>query len=254
MILHYKDRSSGPAIVFLHGLLGSGDNWNTIAGSFLDRHRVIQLDLRNHGRSFHKAEMNYELMADDVIAVLDDCGIDKAIVLGHSMGGKVAMQLALAHPHRVDKLIIVDSTPLEFDGGHEWIMHAIQSTDLSFFASRKEIEEAMSKKLVNDGLRYFIMKNIARSEDSYHWKLNIDAIIANYDMIKAPIHLAERPYTSPVLVIRGENSDYIEAHDLEAIRDRFPNSEVVTIENAGHWVHAEQPDELKRHLMTFIPS
>ncbi len=251
-ILHYKTSGTGPAMVILHGLLGSGDNWNSIAKSYTDQYQVILPDLRNHGRSFHTDEMSYQLMAGDVVALLDHLDLDDCVLIGHSMGAKVAMQLASDHPERVSRLVVVDSVPWAFKKSHDTILRALADSDISAYRSRSEIDKALSHHFAEPGLRYFLMKNIGRDGDTYKWKMNITSLLHHYGDIVASLNLPERAYPYPTLFLAGAESDYVPMDSLERLLPIFPKAELTHIPSAGHWVHADAPDELKRHLSTFL--
>jgi len=251
-ILHYKSSGTGPALVILHGLLGSGDNWNSIAKNYMDQYQVLLPDLRNHGRSFHREDMSYSQMAGDVVALLDHLAIEDCVLVGHSMGAKVAMQLASDHPERVSRLVVVDSVPWSFKKSHDTILRILAESDISGYKSRSEIDEALSHHFTEPGLRYFLMKNIGREGDSYKWKMNIDSLLANYGEIVASLDLPERAYTYSTLFLAGADSDYVPTDSLEKLQVHFPQAELIHIANAGHWVHADQPDELKRHISAFL--
>lgn len=251
-LLHHKIKGSGQPFVFLHGLLGSGDNWKSIARAYEDRFATILVDQRNHGRSFHADHMSYGEMAKDVAELISQLGVGPAVVLGHSMGGKVAMALARMYPEHCDRLIIVDSSPLEFHSGHKDIVDLIANTDLSEYEDRKSIEAHLTQGLQSQGLAYFIMKNITRKGKAYRWKLNIDVIQSDYPLIMSGILDLGQDYAGTSLFIKGEDSDYIGYDEERAIYSHFDDVDVISVKNAGHWVHSDQPDELKSIISTFL--
>ncbi len=251
-LLHHKIKGSGKPFVFLHGLLGSGDNWKSIAREYEPDFAAILVDQRNHGRSFHADHMSYREMAKDIADLIAALDLGPAIVLGHSMGGKVAMSLARLYPEHCDRLIIVDSSPLEFQSGHKDIIDLIADTDLSEYEDRKAIEAHLTQGLQSQGLAYFIMKNITREGKSYRWKLNIDVIQSHYPEIMAGILDLGEDFSRPSLFIKGEESDYIGYDEERAIYSHFDDVDVISVKNAGHWVHSDQPDELKSIISTFL--
>ena len=252
MTLNYKLQGQGEPLIILHGLLGMLDNWQTLARRFADHYAVYTLDLRNHGRSPHSADMDYHLMAQDVVDFMDEHNIQAANILGHSMGGKVAMQLAVSFPARVTSLIPVDIAPKRYLPGHEHILEALSSVEPEEAETRTEIEEELVAQLHSLPIARFLMKNLARkSEGGFEWKMNLNAIRINYDKIIGEIE-EEHIYDGPALFIRGGKSGYVEDGDLDGIRSHFPNAKLITIENAGHWVHADQPDELFDAVIAFL--
>ena len=259
-MLHYLDQGdpAAPALVILHGLFGTLDNWQTLARRWADEAglRVISADLRNHGRSFHAPEHSYALMADDVLALLDHLALPPArlTVLGHSMGGKVAMQLALAHPQRLAQLIVVDIAPRFSNMAHQdEIVAGLQAVDLATIQNRQQAEAALARHISQPGVRQFLLKNLYRREDnSFAWRINLPVLAAGLAEIGAEISAAQ-PFLQPTLFIRGGLSDYITPEDkLHGIPALFPNSQVATVPNAGHWVHAEQPEEVFGLVKNFV--
>ncbi len=252
MELHSKILGQGPPIIILHGLLGTLDNWQTIANYLSNQFTVCLLDLRNHGRSAHTPDMDIHLMAADVLEFMEANWINTAIVMGHSMGGKVAMQLALEHPDNVDKLIVVDIAPKRYNPGHYEIFKALDSIDLSTLKERKDAELQLNALLQNPSVVQFLLKNLTREKDgSYSWKMDFESIKKNYLNLIDAIDSKE-VFDKPALFIRGSTSNYILDEDLEAIKINFPQAQLVTIEGAGHWVHSEKPRELMEELLRFL--
>jgi len=251
-LLHFLEQGypAAPTLVILHGLFGTLDNWQTLARRWADEAglRVISVDLRNHGRSFHAPEHSYALMAQDVLALFDHLGLDatRLTLLGHSMGGKVAMTLALGYPERLAQLIVLDIAPRFSDMEHQDdIIAGLQAVDLSAIQNRQQAEAALLPRIPQLGVRQFLLKNLYRREDnSFAWRINLPALVENLAAVGQEISSAE-PFLKPTLFIRGGKSDYITADDkLHSIPALFPNSQVATVPNAGHWVHAEKPDEI----------
>lgn len=242
MKLVYKTYGHGPPLVILHGLFGMGDNWRTFARMAEEKVTTIAVDLRNHGRSPHSAEMNFSAMASDVLALLEDLGLPKANIMGHSMGGKVAMTLALEEPGVVDRLIVVDIAPRAYPPHHADIIQAIAAVTDADMTSRDAVEEKLLATLDRDlGVVQFLMKNLGRDDaGQLAWKANMPVILAAYPRIMEEI-TSPWPFEGPTTFIRGERSRYIRDDDMPGIHHLFPHAELITIPGAGHWVHADQP-------------
>jgi esterase len=250
--LNYKSFGQGDPIIILHGLFGTADNWQTVGKKLAEHYTVYLVDQRNHGRSPHHPQMTYVDMAEDLHHFMEAHWIFKAHIIGHSMGGKTAMQFAWMYPDMVEKLIVVDIAPKAYPGGHEEIFRALQKLDLSQAESRSDAEEALKADISSLGIRQFLLKNLSRKkEGGYQWKMNLDALWGHYDDILAqPPHKGE--YTGPALFIRGGKSHYIQEADEALIQKEFPGAKVATVEEAGHWVHAEAPKALLQQVHTFL--
>lgn len=253
MNLNYIKSGSGPTLIILHGLFGMLDNWKTIAKSFELSFTVYLVDQRNHGKSPHTTQHSYQLMADDLKEFMQQQNISKTFLLGHSMGGKTAMQFSLNYPEMVEKLIVVDMGIKRYESGHDHVFEAIHAMDLNQVHSRNDAEKMLIEFIDAEGTRQFILKNLTRNADgTYHWKFNPEALTNNFETeILAPIKTG-RVFDKPTLFIRGERSPYILNEDWEAIQQLFPNSNLNTIENAGHWVHADQPEKLLAVVIDFL--
>lgn len=252
MKLHFRSIGSGKPLIILHGVFGSSDNWQTLGKVFAEDHQVFLVDLRNHGNSPHHDHFDYNVMRDDVIELMDDQSIQQAVVLGHSMGGKVAMNIASTYPDRVEKLIVVDIAPKVYPPHHQKIFEGFHSVDLKNLQSRSDADKQMSEVISNFGIRQFILKNLHRESDgTFSWKLNLNAIENAANNI-GDSSITESSYEGPTLFIAGGASDYILQEDYSQIQTLFINSSVHTIENAGHWVHAEKPQELASMVITFL--
>jgi hypothetical protein len=236
----------------LHGLFGSSDNWHTIAQRLAETFQVFALDQRNHGQSPHQAEMNYAVMATDVAEFMASQQIASAVVIGHSMGGKTAMQLALQLPERVEKLVVSDIAPRAYPPQHEKIFAALLALDLAQFQTRPQIEDALAADIPNLVLRRFLLKNLGRSATrEFFWKINLRGLAENYGEIRAPITL-NASFAKPTLFIRGGESKYVNHEDEAHIGELFPLAQIQTILGASHWVHADQPEEFLRRVLAFI--
>jgi pimeloyl-ACP methyl ester carboxylesterase len=252
MQLHFKESGQGRAVILLHGLFGSADNWHPFALRLADNFHVFALDQRNHGQSPHSDEMDYSLMADDVAGFMAARGLETAAVIGHSMGGKTAMQFALQFPQRVEKLVVADMAPREYLPAHEKIFDALLALDLKSFSSRKEVEDTLAPEILNLALRRFLLKNLGRNSTGwFYWKINLRGLKNNYLSLRQPVS-APSPFAGPTLFIRGGKSNYINPGDKPLIDELFPRSEIQTIAEAGHLVHAEQPEEFLRLVLNFL--
>ena len=256
-LLHYLDQGQGRPLVVLHGLFGTLDNWQTLARRWATEAglRVISLDLRNHGRSFHAPEISYELMAADVLALLDHLALGPDLtLLGHSMGGKVAMRLALDHPARLARLVVLDIAPRASDMHHQdAVVAGLLAVNLATLQTRAEADAALARHIPQAGVRQFLLKNLYRdAQNGFAWRINLPALAAALPAIGAGIDAAA-PFLKPALFIRGGTSDYVSPDDkLHGIPALFPNSQVATVLDAGHWVHAEKPDEVFGLVRDFI--
>jgi pimeloyl-ACP methyl ester carboxylesterase len=239
--LHFQSLGSGEPLIVLHGLFGSGDNWLTFARHFSSRFRVILPDARNHGLSPHAPEMSYEAMAADVSGLMAEQGIVSAHLLGHSMGGKTAMELALSNGERVQSLVVVDMAPRPYPPLHDQIIEALRGLDLGRYRDRRQIEEAMAEAIPDPIVRRFLLKSLGRDAlGVFRWILGLEEIRDNYHRLSEGLEVG-RSWTGPCLFVRGEKSDYIGDQDRTEILRLFPAAEIHTIPGAGHWVHADAP-------------
>lgn len=254
MQLFYKEYPGpGPVLVIMHGLFGMLDNWHNLAKTFSERYHVFLLDLRNHGQSPHADDINYSLMSEDLYEFLLDQHIPSAIIMGHSMGGKVAMEFALTYPELTQMLIVADIAPVKYKAGHDEIFKALFSLDIqNKDKSRNDLDQDMQVLIPEFGIRQFLLKSLIRkSEGGYEWKFNLQSLFDNYEKILAEPS-GSTPYDGPSLFIRGGNSPYVQDKYLDKIKSLFPQAQLVTLEGAGHWVHAEKPKELIEAVNSFI--
>lgn len=243
-VLHHQCIGEGEDLVVVHGLFGSGDNWRAIAKRWSQHYQVWSVDLRNHGRSFHASGMSYSELAEDLYQWMLDVGLEKAHWLGHSMGGKAVMELALTHPECVDHLFIADIAPTAYAHEHDAIIAGLQMLERQGpWPSRKEADQALSVDVKNTSIRQFLLTNLTRSNEGLVLRLGLQYIVDGYDdIIAAPPALQRHaPFEGPTLVIRGENSDYIQPQHYALFETYFPQCQWVVLK-AGHWLHAEQPD------------
>lgn len=251
--LYHKIFGSGQTILILHGLFGMGDNWRSIARRLESDFQCILVDLRNHGRSPHDPEMTFRVMMQDVYELIQDLELENVILLGHSMGGKIAMELALTYPETVDRLIIVDIAPKVYPPHHSQVIRAIRALDPAACSTREDAERVLREYLSGDeSTIQFLMKNLSRiPEGGFEWKANMDGIIIAYEHMMEDISFIH-PYLGPTLFVRGENSGYVLDSDLPFIHQLFPEAQFVTIPQAGHWVHADNPEGFVRAILPFL--
>jgi pimeloyl-ACP methyl ester carboxylesterase len=251
MQLHFRSYGSGEPLIILHGVFGSSDNWQTIGKEFSAGYKVYLVDQRNHGNSPHSNEFDYNVMADDILELMLSEGMDRAHLLGHSMGGKVAMTFATRYPERVNKLVVVDISPRYYEPHHARIFRAFRSLNLDTLKTRQEADDQMAYRIPEFGVRQFILKNLTREGERFVWKLNLDVIERNAEQIGAPL-ADDDWFNGHVLFIGGGESDYIQTSDHALIKQHFPNALIKMVPGAGHWVHAEQPKTLARLVNEFL--
>jgi len=253
MTLHSNIIGEGKPFIILHGFLGMGDNWKTLAKQFAaSNYQVHLVDQRNHGRSFHSNEFDYELMAEDLKAYCNLNNLKDIVLLGHSMGGKTAMLLATKYPELVYKLIIADISPRYYPIHHDAILDGLGRLDFSKLKSRGEADDVLSEYVQDVGTRMFLLKNLYWVEKGQlGLRLNLEVLKANVSEVgeALPMHST---FNKETLFLRGDKSEYIGETDEAIIRRHFLNSEIVTISNAGHWLHAENPKEFYDNVIKFI--
>lgn len=251
--LNYKTFGQGEPVIILHGLFGTLDNWQTIAKQLAENFSVFILDQRNHGRSPHADVHNYSALAEDLRHFMEAHWMyDGAHVIGHSMGGKTAMQIALTYPDLVKKLVVVDIAPKAYQGGHYEIFEALQAMDLDNIPDRKAAEAFLAERISEEDVRLFLMKNLTRKpEGGFEFKMNLPVLWEHYPDILAEIK--GEPFEGETLFIRGGKSKHVTLPEDEVlIKKLFPNSEIKTVEGAGHWVHAEKGEELLGMVRDFL--
>lgn len=244
--------SDATPLVVIHGLLGSADNWRSHLKVWQRTRRVIALDLRNHGRSPHAEGMSYATMVNDVLALLDKLSIERAHVLGHSMGGKVAISLACIAPERVASLIVADIAPVTYDHGHDDVFAALARVREGQPKNRREADDLLAEHVDSRPTRLFLATNLVRNDDNVMaLRVGLDYIKRGYsDIIGLPD--GDQPYAGPTLVLRGSDSHYVADNMLPALREVLPRARVVTLKNAGHWLHADQPEAFQQAVDVFI--
>lgn len=244
----------GSTVAFCHGLFGQGKNWTQVAKALSSEHRVLLLDMPNHGRSPWTETFDYVELADLVAAQLEPEG--PVALVGHSMGGKIAMCLALRHPEQVERLAVVDVAPVAYPSGREFVgyIETMRSMDLSAIERRDQAEEALREAVPNRVVRSFLLQNLRRTDDGWHWQLNLDLLGERMDGLTGwpGEALGDASYDGPVLWVGGARSDYIsDEHAVEMDR-RFPRNRRVLVKDAGHWVHSEQPEVFLEVMKRFL--
>ena len=252
MNLHFKTAGEGSPLIILHGLLGSADNWRSMSGRLAAHYKVVAVDLRNHGGSPHSDVFDYDVMAADLRQFVEQQALSSIMLLGHSMGGKVAMQFALDYAERVEKLVVVDIAPKPHELSQRHLLEALRSLDLRRHKSFADVDGALAEKISDQSLRQFLLKNLARDEHGrLRWKIHLAAIYRNYDKLARGL-APERTFGKPTLFVRGGRSNYIEDYDAPLIRQIFPQAEIMTLPEAGHWVHADAPNEFFQTVVNFL--
>lgn len=237
-ILHCKRYGVGESLLILHGLFGCWDNWHPVAKALSQRFRVYVPDLRNHGQSFHSPRFDYDVMADDVRRLMDALAIDRAALLGHSMGGKVALRFAASQPARVQRMIVVDITHKASRSTYGEAVEALAQLDLRSLGGLKEAGEKLRKAVPDPVVRLFLLKSLEHQPDgAFRWKVNLEAIRRNLPVIYGPVDIGVFP--QPSLFIRGAGSNYIKDSDWPEIKNYFPQARLVTIAGSGHWPHVD---------------
>ncbi len=247
--LVYDEFGEGPPLVILHGLFGSARNWHSDAKRLAANYRVIAVDQRNHGRSPHADRHDYATLAGDIATLLDELDLREVILLGHSMGGKAAMTLALNAPARLARLIVVDIAPVAYADQHTPLIEAMLAIPLAEFSRRQEAERALEPAVPDRALRMFLLQNLQFDADGAHWRLNLPVLrTAMPALVGALPVTSDAQFAGPVHFIRGSHSDRVRDLDLPRIAQSFPKLELHTVSNAGHWPHAEAPAEFKLSL------
>jgi len=254
MILNSIEAGTGQSFVLLHGLFGAGKNLGVISRALAGREkgRVISLDMRNHGESPHDPDMRYATMAADVVDTMAALGVREATVIGHSMGGKVAMFLALTRPELVTRLVVLDIAPVAYSHGHEAFVAGMKALPLEAGLTRARAEKFLAAYVPEAAYRAFLLNNLLLG-DAPRWRLGLDEILgAMADLTGWDVPAGVRPYEKRSIFIRGENSDYVRPSAAPAIAEFFPAAELFTIKGAGHWLHAEKPEEVVRAIRGFL--
>jgi len=253
MTLHSQIIGEGTPFVILHGFLGMSDNWRTLGNQFAENGFQVHLvDQRNHGRSFHSDEFSYEVMAADLKTYCDEKGLDQIVLLGHSMGGKTAMEYAVTYGNRISRLIIADIAPKYYPPHHQDILKALSALDFSEITSRGQAEEVLAQYIKESGVRLFIMKNLYRkNKNEFGLRINLPVLSDKVDNIGVGLD-DDAIFEGDTLFIAGGKSNYVDEMDKPLIEKHFPAARIETIEGAGHWLHAEKPEAFFTMCMTFL--
>ncbi len=239
--IHYSHWGSGPAIVVIHGLFGSLENLGIIARQLKDDYSVYAIDLPGHGRSSHLQEISLASMADTIVDWMDTIGLPQAHFLGHSLGGKVSMEIALRHPEKISKLIVADIAPVSYPRRHDDVFAAFRAVNLEAINSRSDADKVMKSFVSVDSIRSFLLKNLEKNDDHWQWKMDLDGLEQAYEnLIRANV-LYDASFKKPVLFIKGEQSDYILPEYQEKILALFPAAKAKIIHDTEHWLHVQKP-------------
>lgn len=253
MQLYHQIFGQGQPLIIAHGLFGTFENWGNQIKRLAEHYQVIAVDLRNHGRSPHSDKMTYADMAADIIELMDSLSIENAFMLGHSMGGKAMMELALNYPTRVQKLIVVDIAPVQYPHHHQDVFSGLMSLELATIKSRSDADQQLSAHVKDTGVRAFLLKNLYRDEQkNFCWRMNLAVLHNKYqDISLAPKGTA---FAGATLFIKGANSNYLLPEYKQQVLALFPNANYKIIQNAGHWPHAEQADAFSKSIEPFLNS
>lgn len=246
-------KRSAPSLVLLHGVFGSGRNWHALAQKLAENYRVFALDLRNHGASPHAKAMDYPAMAGDVGAFLQRQNLKAASIIGHSMGGKVAMWLALTEPDKVEQLIVVDVAPVSYEHEFDAIIEALKSVPVEQLHSRQEADEWLAQEIPSARLRQFLLTNLVLKNQTYAWRIDLELFErAMPQLVAFPSAEHLPPFAKRTLFLAGAESDYIRPEYFPTIQRLFPTAQIKTLEGAGHWLQVEQPDQFLSLCQRFL--
>lgn len=252
MKLNFKKLGEGEPLIVLHGLFGSLDNWMSFGKKWSNQYQVYLVDQRNHGQSPHAAPFDYLSMANDLSELIESEGMEEVTLLGHSMGGKTAMEYAIQHPEKVKKLIVVDIAPVAYEVHHYAVLEALNAVDLNQISSRGEAAQILEKYLDEEGVRQFLLKNLYwKEKNQLSWRFNLSLIEEQIIPI-SEFDISEGKYGGPTLFIKGERSSYILPEHAGLIHEKFPEYQLEVIANAGHWVHAEAPLQFEQICAAFM--
>ncbi len=253
MQLNFKKFGNGEPLIILHGLFGSLDNWLTLAKNLGENFEVFIVDARNHGQSPHSDEFNYKVMANDLYEFILQNDIVNPIILGHSMGGKTAMQFAMNYPNQLSKLIVVDIAPKAYPVHHTEILKGLFSINFETIKTRKDADEKLSETVSDFSIRQFLLKNLFwKDKETLAWRFNLPIINATIELLGVEIEKISK-FDQPTLFIKGKNSDYILESDTVLIKNIFPTAKIISVDS-GHWVHAENPTEFLQIVNSFLLS
>lgn len=251
MKLHYRKLGQGEPLIILHGLFGLSDNWQTLGKRYAEDFTVYMVDQRNHGSSPRSEDWNYYVMSDDILELVNDEGLSKINILGHSMGGKTAMFFTVGHPEKVNRLLVADISPGYHLFNQHDVLEALSAVNFDVVKSRKDVENILSLYITDNGTKQFLLKNLYwTDEGDLDWKFNLSVILKNTDKIGEAVPVQKT--SVPTLVLKGGKSNYIKKEDEGLFSSIFPNSIIKVIPDAGHWLHAEQPQAFYEETLSFL--
>jgi len=253
MILHSQIIGTGTPFVILHGFLGMSDNWKSLGKRFAAQgYQMHLIDQRNHGRSFHDPVFSYQAMAADLLLYCEHHNLDQVVLLGHSMGGKTAMEFAVTNPERVTKLIIADIAPRHYDEHHQDVLKGLGLLDLSIINSRAKADQVLANYIKEPGLRLFLLKNLYWIEKKQlALRVNLPVVTKEISQVGKALAITA-VFDKETLFVRGDNSSYITSLDETSIQKQFPKSQIKTVSNAGHWLHVENPEQFHQIVVDFL--
>ncbi|MBM7072631.1 alpha/beta fold hydrolase [Shewanella sp. 202IG2-18] len=249
--MNYVVSGQGAPVVLLHGLFGNLDNLKSLGNELEQKHQVIRIDLPNHGQSLHINDLTFEVIIEQLIKVLDKCIIERAHIVGHSMGGKVALAFSLKHPEKCLSVVAADIAPAKYTRRHDTVFHALQSLPLEGNSDRRAALQHLIDSNIDNATSQFLLKNLQRTETGFSWKMNLDGLYNSYNnLIDWPY--SQLQYRGPCLFLRGGDSDYVTSEHRNIIISQFPNASAKTIQGTGHWLHAQKPTVFNRIVKEFI--
>lgn len=252
MLLHSKILGKGEPLLILHGYFGMGDNWKSLANKFATNFEVHLIDQRNHGRSFHTEDFSYELMVDDLYNYIEHYQLEKAHLIGHSMGGKTAMLFATTYSKKIDKLIVADISPRYYSPHHQFILEALNAVNFDKITKRREVETVLANYIDEAGIRQFLLKNVYwKSKTELAYRFHLESLTDNVEEVGVALP-SFTIFEGETLFLKGVNSGYISNDDEALIEAHFPKVQIRTVKNAGHWLHAENPIDFYDYVVEFI--
>lgn len=252
--VHYQIHSDSPDkpwIMLIHGLFGSLDNLSALRRQFTETFQVLSIDLPDHGKSAITQSFSFAHYAKLIAELVDSLGIKRLSIVGHSLGGKVAMQLALSRHELVSHLVVLDIAPVEYTARHSNVFQGLNNVELAKITSRKEAQSALSKYVLDTSTQQFLLKSLYQDNNIWAWRFNLELLQADYAKLSAAIS-SDNPFVGPVLFIKGEHSDYLLAEHKNAVVRLFPNSRSKMINGTGHWLHAEKPEQCAKIILPFL--
>jgi len=252
MILNSTIIGRGKPLIIAHGYFGMGDNWKTMAKRFATDFEVHIIDQRNHGRSFHSDDFNYDLLVEDLYHYIVHYQLKHVLLLGHSMGGKMGMLFAVTFPEFIEKLVVVDIAPKYYPPHHDDILKALNNVDFDKISSRREVAQTLEQYIEEDGVIQFLLKNVYwKSKTQLAFRFNLKSLTENNNEVSEPLP-AFTTFDKPTLFLKGENSGYINQDDVALIQTHFPKAKIITVKNSGHWVHVDNPDDFYDNVSHFL--